>query len=151
MTQPATTIDEMLTSSEFAHDPYPTYRKLLAFESPFWSAARKAWLVSRFDQVVGSFRDWQHFSSEGRIRAMLDHFSPAEWDQLDGLKRWRSLKGIIHADPPDHARYRSLFVRAFSTRAVEQLPLRCKGSWTTCSSAPDPGGRWTLPYRCRRR
>jgi pimeloyl-[acyl-carrier protein] synthase len=121
MTPVAVSIDELLTSSHFGQDPYPTYRRLLELDSPFRSEARGAWLVAHFDHVVGSLRDWEHFSSAGRVRTMLDHFSPPEWEQLSELARWSSLKGIIHSDPPDHPRLRGLLAKAFTRRVVEQL------------------------------
>jgi pimeloyl-[acyl-carrier protein] synthase len=124
MAESAQEIEALLDASEFPRDPYPAYRALLAFDSPHWSDARGAWLISRHDQVVGALRDWQHFSSAGRVGTLLDHFSAAEWDELEGLRRWTALRGIIHADPPEHTRFRGLFVRAFTTRAVERLAPR---------------------------
>lgn len=121
MTAAAETVEALLAAPDFPRDPYPAYRALLALESPHWSPARGAWLISRFDQVVSAYRDWRHFSSAGRMGAMLDHFSPEEWDELDGLRRWTALRGIIHADPPEHTRFRGLFVRAFTMRAVDRL------------------------------
>ena len=67
MTRVVATIDEVLASSDFARDPYPTYRRLMALDSPYKSEARGGWLVARFDDVVSSLRDWGHFSSEGRV------------------------------------------------------------------------------------
>lgn len=121
MTPTAREIDALLAAPGFARDPYPAYRALLAGESPHWSEERGAWLLSRYDHVVGAYRDWSHFSSAGRVGAILDHFSENEWRELEGLRRWTELRGIIHADPPEHTRFRSLFVRAFSTRAVDRL------------------------------
>jgi cytochrome P450 len=120
-------IEVLLAAPGFPADPYPAYRGLLALDSPHWSDARGAWLVSRYDQVVSAYRDWQHFSSAGRLSAMLDHFSASEWNELDGLRRWTAMRGIIHADPPDHTRFRALFVRAFATRAVGRLAPTVRG------------------------
>jgi cytochrome P450 len=121
MTRPGATIDDVLVSEGFARDPYPTYRQLLEQDSLHYSEARGGWLVARFDQVIEAFRDWEHFSSEGRVRTLLDHFSDDEWVQLAGLARWSSLKGIIHSDPPDHPRVRGPLAKAFTRRVVEQL------------------------------
>jgi len=121
MTQRGATIDEALALPAFARDPYPTYHRLLELGSPYPSEARRGWLVARFDQVVGALRDWEQLSSEGRVRTMLDHFSAAEWEELSGLARWSSLKGIIHSDPPDHPRLRALLSTAFTRRVVEEI------------------------------
>ena len=121
MTPPGAAIDEVLVSQEFARDPYPTYRQLLDLDSPYRSDARGGWLVARFDHVIEAFRDWEHFSSEGRVRTLLDHFSDDEWARLAGLARWSSLKGIIHSDPPDHSRMRGPLGKALTRRLVEQL------------------------------
>lgn len=115
------TIDDELISVEFARNPYPTYRRLLEMEVPVFSEARGGWLIAGFDQVSTSLKDWENFSNEGRVTALIDHFTPEEMAQLQGLKSWASLKGIIHADPPDHTRFRRLFARSFTRRVVEQL------------------------------
>lgn len=121
MAASARQIGALLAAPEYARNPYDAYRALLSLDSPYWCEQREAWLVSRYDQVVGAYRDWSCFSSAGRVGALLDHFSAEEWEELDGLRRWTALRGIIHADPPEHTRFRSLFVRAFSTRAVSRL------------------------------
>jgi hypothetical protein len=124
MTAPAQEINALLDKADYVRDPYPAYRALLSLDSPFWCEARGAWLISRHEQVVGTFRDWQHFSSAGRVGALLDHFSEDDWKSLEGLRRWTGLRGIIHADPPEHTRFRALFTRAFTTKAVGQLRPR---------------------------
>lgn len=115
------TIDEAVVSVDFARDPYPTYRRLVEMRSPVYSEARGGWLLASYDAVAGSLRDWGNFSSEGRVSALIDHFGPEEMERLEGLASWAALKGIIHADPPDHTRFRRLFARSFTRRVVEQL------------------------------
>jgi cytochrome P450 len=83
-----------------------------------FSEARGAWLISRFDQVMDAFADYEHFSSEGRVGTMLDHFTNEEWAQLEEMQRYAELKGIIHVDPPDHRRLRALVMRGFKRRTI---------------------------------
>ena len=75
-------IETQLLSAEFREDPYPTYRHIRELGSPYWSAAWGSWLVTRYDHVVDSFRDPEHFSNEGRLSTTLDHLSPAELQEL---------------------------------------------------------------------
>jgi pimeloyl-[acyl-carrier protein] synthase len=124
MIMSAQDINALLDKPDYVRDPYPAYRALLTLDSPFWCDARGAWLISRHEQVVGAFRDWPHFSNAGRVGALLDHFSAEDWRALDGLRRWTGLRGIIHADPPEHTRFRTLFTRAFTKKAVDQLRPR---------------------------
>ena len=121
MTTNDAAIEALLDAPEFVQDPYPAYRALLAKNSPHWSDTRRAWLVSRYGDVVHAFRDWEHFSSAGRVGTMLDHLTESDWRELDGLKRWTQMRGIIHADPPEHARFRTLFTHAFTTKAIATL------------------------------
>src|SRR5690242_1218963 len=67
--------------------------------------------------------DVKHFSSQGRVLAVLDrlppelrpHFRPFE-NHFTG--------GLINADPPNHTRLRALVNHAFTPRTVERIKPR---------------------------
>jgi pimeloyl-[acyl-carrier protein] synthase len=116
-------LDELLVSPGFYQDPYPIYEELSATVRVAWSEALAGWVIPRYDDVQATLMDTRHFSSQGRVLAVLDrlpqglrpHFQPFE-NHFTG--------GLINADPPNHTRLRALVNTAFTPRTVEQLRPR---------------------------
>jgi cytochrome P450 len=119
-----TTLDEQLISPHFHTDPYPAYHRLQDEEPVYWSEAWGAWVLTRYADVMSTIRDPRHFSSENRLPALLEHLSSADRARAAPLERHFSTKGLIHSDPPDHTRLRSLVTRAFTPRVVEMMRTR---------------------------
>jgi cytochrome P450 len=104
-------------SSENIENPYALYR-LLREESPVhWDAKLEVMLVSRYDDVLEVLRDPATFSSS--VGAMT------KAPPLRAIEIIASghppVNTLITADPPEHAKYRSLVARAFTPRRVERL------------------------------
>lgn len=116
-------LDDLLVSPGFYQDPYPIYAELRRQVRVAWSEALGGWLIPRYDDVVATMLDVKHFSSQGRVLAVLDrlpqelrpHFRPFE-NHFTG--------GLINADPPNHTRLRALVNHAFTPRTVERLKPR---------------------------
>src|SRR3954453_14883550 len=72
-------------------DPYTTYRRLRDEAPAYWNADLRFWVLSRFDDVLEAFRDFETFSSAGGIA--LENRRP--------LGR-RSSDMMIELDHPDH-------------------------------------------------
>ncbi len=116
-------LDDLLVSPGFYQDPYPIYAELRNQVRCAWSEALGGWLIPRYDDVVATMLDVKHFSSQGRVLAVLDrlpqelrpHFRPFE-NHFTG--------GLINADPPNHTRLRALVNHAFTPRTVELLKPR---------------------------
>ena len=119
-----TTLDEQLVAPDFHTDPYPVYHRLQDEEPVYWSEAWGAWVLTRYADVMSTIRDPRHFSSENRLPALLEHLSPEDRAEAAPLERHFSTKGLIHSDPPDHTRLRSLVNRAFTPRVVEMMRTR---------------------------
>lgn len=115
--------DQHLLSPAFYADPYPVYHQLRTEDPVHWSDALGAWLLTRYDDVLATLRTTQHFSSKGRMLAVLDHVSPAERIQL-GLFETHFAVGLISSDPPDHTRLRTLINKAFTPRVIDRLRPR---------------------------
>ena len=99
-------------------DPYSLLADLRTHDPVHWSARHRAWVLTRYDDVVAGFRD-QRLSAE-RIR------TPAQAGARDTtaavgrlLREW-----MVFKDPPDHGRLRRLVQQAFSPRAVRALEPR---------------------------
>jgi hypothetical protein len=116
-------LDERLLSPEFTANPYPVYCQLRAESPVFWSEAWKAWLITRYDDVVSTLRDHHYFSNAGRVTSLLDHLPTTAREELRPLES-NFAGGLINSDPPDHTRLRALVNRAFAPRMVERIRSR---------------------------
>jgi cytochrome P450 len=68
MTKMATApLDELLVSTDFLADPYPILHRMREEDPVHWSDAIGAWMVTRYDDIVPTFRDVSRFSNEGRL------------------------------------------------------------------------------------
>ncbi|MEE2769174.1 MAG: cytochrome P450 [Actinomycetota bacterium] len=93
-------------------DPYETYRRLRDEQPAYWNAELSFWALSRFEDVLGAFRDHETFSSAGGIalesRRRID--MPA-----------RVFEQMIEMDPPEHTVFRQLVSRVFTGQRVARL------------------------------
>ncbi len=117
-------LDDLLVSREFMEDPYPLLRQLREEDPVHWSDSIGGWILTRYDDMVTTFKDTAHFSNEGRLAKAVAYLPPdtrAEFKTFEDHYRQRSL---IHSDPPDHTRLRSLVTKAFNARVVEGMRPR---------------------------
>ena len=104
-----------LFGPEMLADPYPFYRRLRETHPVFRSGELDAWIVTSYEAVNGALRNPQ-FSSDRfpRLRQRLASKG------LDSLAQDR-VRSMIHMDPPDHTRLRSLVNKAFTPKTVESM------------------------------
>ena len=117
-------LDDLLVSQEFMQDPYPLLRQLREEDPVHWSDSIGGWILTRYDDMVTTFKDTAHFSNEGRLAKAVAYLPPetrAEFKTFEDHYRQRSL---IHSDPPDNTRLRSLVTKAFNARVVEGMRPR---------------------------
>jgi len=89
-------------------DPYPYYRQLRDEDPAHHSVTEDLWVLTRFDDCLAAFSDWQTWSSEQRGNLVND---PPE----------RIGKTLGTTDPPRHTRARRLVNKAFTPRTVATL------------------------------
>ena len=93
-------------------DPYETYRRLRDEAPAYWNDELRFWVLSRFDDVLEGFRDFETFSSAGGIalenRRAIDRRNP-------------DLQQMIELDPPEHTVFRKLVSRVFTGRRVAAM------------------------------
>lgn len=120
MTSPDTVVESVsLVGDQIARDPFPHFADLLEHDPVHWSEVQKAWLISRYDDVVPAFRDPSLTSDR-----MGPYFASrvAEEDRerfarmFDILGRW-----LVFLEPPDHTRLRGLVHKSFTPRRVKEL------------------------------
>ncbi len=93
-------------------DPYATYQRLRDEAPAYWNPDLEFWVLSRFDDVLQAFRDFETFSSAGGValenRRPIGQVSPEN-------------QQMIELDPPDHTHFRKLVSRVFTGRRVAEM------------------------------
>ena len=101
----------------FFDDPIPAYHWMLEEAPLYWCEPRQLWIMTRFDDVWETLRDWQTFSSEASTEIVAGQGSAF---------RSRGSQSIVMMDPPRHDRLRSLVSRAFTLRRMQEMRPRVR-------------------------
>ena len=59
--------EALLVSPEFVANPYPVLDRLRAEEPVYWSDGIGGWLLTRYDDILVSFKQTAHFANESRL------------------------------------------------------------------------------------
>jgi len=117
----STVTDQDLLSPELTEDPFAYFARLRAEDHVHWAEANKAWLLTRYDDVVAAYAD-PRLSSD-RVRPLLGVLPPerrAEYGpMLETIGHW-----MVVTDPPAHTRLRKLANHAFRQQRVNAM-----GAW----------------------
>jgi cytochrome P450 len=105
-------LDASLVTAAFLADPYPILAELREEDPVHWSDSIGGWIVTRYDDVVSTFLDINHFTSEGRLAKVLDHLPEEAHARLPLFAAWYRRKSLIFSDPPDHTRLRKLVLHS---------------------------------------
>jgi hypothetical protein len=116
--------DAQLVSAAFISNPYPLLRKLREEEPVFWSEAIGGWVLTRYDDIVVSFKQTSSFSNENRLGQALAYLSSEKRANYKPFADHYATKSLLHSDPPDHTRLRGLVTKEFTARVVEQMRPR---------------------------
>ena len=119
MSEPTQPID--MQDPAFRANPYPTYARM-RHDMPMTKVrvpgfGREAWLVSRYDDIVGALKDPRLSSDMMKLRS-------------GGKPRWfpRSFRilanSMVTTDDPDHARLKTLVHKGFTPSRVEHMTNR---------------------------
>ena len=96
---------------EFVADPYPQLAELRKLGKPVWNEETGMFLAARYKDANAVLRN----RSLGRI------FSPrtpeTEWETFNYLHA----DSILDSEPPKHTRLRSLVMKAFNPKRIEEL------------------------------
>lgn len=133
--------DELLVSKEFMEDPYPILRRLRAEDPVHWSDSIGGWILTRYDDIVITFKDVSHFSNEGRLAKVVEYLPAEARAKFKTFEDHFRLKSLIHSDPPDHTRLRGLITKAFTPRVVEAMRPRIQEITHQLLDAVQPEGR----------
>ncbi len=119
-------IDEKLISDEFLDDPYPLLRLLQEEDPVYWSESIGGWIVTRYDDIVPTFRDVAHFSNYGRFAKAVEYLPPEDRQKLAPFENHYRQKSLLQSDPPDHTRLRALMAKPFNATNVEAMRPKIK-------------------------
>ena len=97
-------------------DPYPTYARMREEAPAYHNPELGFWALSRFEDVLNGYRDWQNFTSTQGIAI--------------GESGNISSPSMIGMDPPDQTKLRKLVVRAFTPQRVGAMEARIRGLCT---------------------
>jgi cytochrome P450 len=114
-------IEAALLTDAFVFDPYPTFDRLREIDPVHWSDSIGGWIISRYDDVLATFKDTADYSNEGRLGRAAQYLPPEARQRLAAFEAHYRTKGLLHSDPPDHTRLRRLILRAFSPRVIESM------------------------------
>jgi cytochrome P450 len=113
-----TVADQNLLSPELTAEPLAYYADLRASDPVHWAEGNKAWLLTRYADVVAAFGD-PRLSSD-RVRPLIQVLPEARRAQygpmLEVISRW-----MVVTDPPAHTRLRRLANRAFRSQHVTAM------------------------------
>jgi cytochrome P450 len=119
-----TLLKDDLLDPEVNHDPYPFLARLREEDPVHYSEAHRAWLVTRYDDVVAAFGD-KRLSSD-RVRPLLNAMSPEKRAKagpvMEMIAEW-----MVTSDPPAHTRLRKLTTKAFHPRKFVAMEDRIRG------------------------
>jgi cytochrome P450 len=119
------TFDEFLVSPAFMADPYRALRALREEDPVHWSSSLGGWIITRYDDVMTTYLDVEHYSNEGRLAKTIAHLPLEDQRRLPVFAEFYLAKGLVHADPPDHTCLRRLILKwGFTPGQVESLRPR---------------------------
>lgn len=102
-------------------DPYPLFAYLRDEQPVHWSGSLRAWMVTRYDDVLHILQNPQRFSSD-RFRNAGSRYSserPAVAEVARVLREW-----MVMRDPPDHTRLRGFLHNSFTPRRLRRIEPR---------------------------
>jgi cytochrome P450 len=135
------TVDDLLVSREFMEDPYPILHRLREEDPVHWSHSIGGWILTRYDDMVTTFKDVSHYSNEGRLAKAVEYLPPETRVRFKAFEDHFRLKSLIHSDPPDHTRLRGLVTKAFTPRVVEAMRPRIQAITDQLLDAVQADGR----------
>ncbi len=138
---PLNRIDDRLVSDEFLDDPYPLLRQLQEEDPVYWSESIGGWIVTRYDDVVPTFRDVAHFSNYGRFAKTVEYLPPADRQRLAPFENHYRQKSLLQSDPPDHTRLRALMTKPFSATNIEAMRPKIKKIVNDVLDSVEPRGQ----------
>lgn len=120
-------LDAQIGTPAFDREPLGVLRRLQEDDPVHWSETIGGWLVTRYDDVLTTFKRVEDFGNAGRLGRAASYLPEDRRRRLAAFEDHYRQKGLLHSDPPDHARLRTLVQTAFSPRVIESMRPRIQG------------------------
>jgi hypothetical protein len=124
MNTSAADFDEHLVTPEFMANPYPLLHRLREEDPVHWSDTIGGWILTRYDDILVSFKDTEHFSNENRLGQAVAYLTSEKRADYKAFQAHWATKSLLHSDPPDHTRMRAVVTGEFTAKVVEQMKPR---------------------------
>jgi len=141
MSAQSAALDDLLVSKEFLEDPYPLLHRLREEDPVHWSDSIGGWILSRYDDMLTTFKDTSHYSNEGRLGQAVAYLPAESRAKFRVFEDHYRQKSLLHSDPPDHTRLRGLITKAFTPRVVEAMRPRMQEIVNELLDAVQQAGR----------
>ena len=106
MTSTKPAIDpDIFTSAEYRANPYPTLKLLRDHYPVYHNPLTDGWLITRYDDVVNTFKDTENFSAQPNALGIGAVFGPT----------------LMEYDGEDHTKLRNIVAPEFAGRKLELL------------------------------
>ena len=142
-TSPTASLGDLLVLEDVMIDPYPTLRRLQREDPVHWCDAIGAWLFTRYEDIVPTFRDVCAYSNEGRLSKVVEYLPAESRAHYKVLEEHFRAKSLIFSDPPVHTRLRALVTKVFNATRVEEMRPRIQeliGKLLDAASRQRPNG-----------
>jgi pimeloyl-[acyl-carrier protein] synthase len=116
--------EELLGSPEFVANPYSLLHRLREEAPVYWSDGIGGWLLTKYDDILVSFKQTTHYSNENRLGKAVEYLPPEKRANFKPFEDHYATKGLLHSDPPDHTRLRALVTKEFTVTIVEKMRPR---------------------------
>jgi pimeloyl-[acyl-carrier protein] synthase len=117
-------LERHLVSKEFIGDPYEVLRRMRDEAPVYWSDSVGGWMITRYDDVMTTFKHTKEYSNEGRLGRAAAHLPSNERQRLPVFEEHYRTIGLLHSDPPDHTRLRKFTASAFNPSRIEAMRPR---------------------------
>jgi cytochrome P450 len=117
-------IDKELMSNDFLRDPYPLMARLRDENPVYWSESMGAWVLTRYDDIAVTFRDFANYSNEDRHAAPVEYLPPERRREFELLEAHFRAGGLPDVDPPRHSGMRKSALQCFNPRMAPPLRPR---------------------------
>ena len=117
-------LDATLVSPGFIANPYAVLRRMREEEPVYWSDSIGGWILTRYDDILVSFKSTESFSNENRLGQAIAFLPPEKRANYKPFSDHYATKSLLHSDPPDHTRLRALVTKEFTSGVVEQMRPR---------------------------
>ena len=136
--------DHALVSEEFLRDPYPILQSLQKEDPVHWSEAIGGWLVTRYEDIVPTFKDVNLYSNSERLSKVVEYLPAKSRAKFKTLEDHFRATSLIASDPPDHTRLRALITKVFNATRVEAMRPSIQAIITDLLDAVEPSGKMDL-------